>query len=346
MKKKLSIDALNLKYNERISRMLLVLGTFSLIGLSFKKLLYILGRVFNAIYVHSNVPFGAEHIWIPAFLSDITLIFFASIIYCFSELYNFTSYSKKEQTTKYQVTADERYKKLLGILIICIMLTVSTILITIVTFVITDDIPKVIILLGFCIILIFILLDRKNLYTQFKEFTQTFTLDKNGIVLYVVLWFSLGLIFFTLGAYQVGYSEKSYATFKFNNQSTINLDIQFENKVPKEIIIQSDIPEMKPIIIQEDDFFMSYVEATKENFNKPTDLSPVTNQFIYKQSFYEYNYKINIDKLIRQGKNSIIITFKTDDIVNIKKSYKIVNQINNNNGKYELFKQEFNVYLD
>ena len=53
MKKKLSIDALNLKYNERISRMLLVLGTFSLIGLSFKKLLYILGRVFNAIYVHS-----------------------------------------------------------------------------------------------------------------------------------------------------------------------------------------------------------------------------------------------------------------------------------------------------
>lgn len=326
--------------------MLLVFGTFSVIGLSFKKLFYILEKVFNTLYVHSNIPFGAEHIWIPAFLSDITIIFFACIIYCFSELYNFTNYTKKEHRIKYQSVADERYKKLLGILTICITLTVITTVITIIIFAITDILPKVFMTLGFCSILIFILLDRKNLYIQLKDFTQTFTLSKNSIISYVISWVLLGMLFFVLGSSQIGYIEKSYANFNFNNKDILSLDIKFENIVPKEIIIQSDIPEIEPIIINEEDFFMSYAESTKENFNKPTDLSPVTNQFIYKQSFYEYYYKINIDKLIRQGKTSIIITFKTDDIANTKKSYKIVNQINNENGKYELFKQEFKVYLD
>ena len=309
--------------------------------------MYILGSAFNTFYVHSNNPFGAEHILLPVILSDLTLIFFASLFYCISEMYNFTSYTKKEHRVKYQINADDRYKKLLGIIITCITLTVITILVITTIFIITDNLQKIIMILVLSFgILVCILLERKKLYAQFKEFIHTFNLDKGGITFYVILWFVLGVSFLSLGSYLISYSEKSYATFKFNNKNTLSLDIQFENKVPKEILIQSDIPEMDPIIIKEKDFFMSYVEATKENFNKPTDLAPVTNQFIYKQSFYEYNYKINIDKLIQQGKNSIIITFKTDGISNTKKSYKIVTQVNNDNGEYELFKQDFKIYLD
>lgn len=335
------------KYNERISRMLLVIGTFSLVSLLFQGLWQILKNVCNTFYVNSNVPFGTEHILIPILLSDVALIFFASVFYCFSELYNFTNYMKEEYNTKYQITADERYKKLLGILIICITLTIVTTLITMTIFVVTDNTSRLIIILGFSFaILVFILLDRNKLVTGFKDFSFNFKLNKFSIISHIILWFFLSLMFLYLGSAQVDYSERSHAIFKFDSQNTLNLDIQFDNKIPKEIVIQSDAQGTTPIRIEDKEFFMTYVEATKENFNKSTDLAPATNQFIYKQSFYEYHHKTNIDKLLQQGKNTIIITFKVDGVPNTKKSYKIINQINNINGKYELFKQDFEVSLD
>lgn len=169
---------------------------------------------------------------------------------------------------------------------------------------------------------------------------------KVGILslIYIALfWLFLVSFFFTLGSTHVDYYQKNYAIFKFNNQSSLYLDIKFKNKISDEITIQLDKPNSTPIKIKVDDFSKFFVESTKENFNEPTNLNPVTNQLIYKQSFYEYHHKVNIDNLIQEGKNTIIITFKTNELINNKKSYKLINQINYTNGKYDLFKQDLNV---
>lgn len=336
-----------LKYNDRISRILLVIGTFSVIAVLFRRLWIILEKVFNIIYVNSKIPIGAEHIWIPMLLSDITLIFVACVLYCFSELYNFTNYRKNEQKIKYQINADQHFKKLLGILIICVILTVITLIITITIFGVQDNLQRIYMILGIAIFFIIsILAERKKVIEKLNEFTLNFKLDKWSIILNVAIWIILGALFFAGGSLLVGDTQKSYAFFKFDTENALNLNIQFENKIPKEIIVQSDTVKGDSIKINEKDFYMSYVEVTKENYNKTTDLTPITNQFIYKQSFYEYRYKINIDKLIKPGKNTIIITFKTNVETDTKKSFKVLNQINETNGKYEIFKQDFNVSLD
>ena len=64
-----------LTYNERISRMLLVIGTFSLLSFLYVKLWDLLDKVFNTVYINSNIPIGPEHIWIPILLADLSIIF-------------------------------------------------------------------------------------------------------------------------------------------------------------------------------------------------------------------------------------------------------------------------------
>lgn len=336
-----------MKYNERISRLLLVIGTFSLLGLLFQKLWGILPSIFNILYINSKIPIGAEHIWISIFLSDISLIFIASLFYCLCELYNFTTYSQKNYTIKYQTNADKYFKKLLAILIICITLTISTMLITMVIFLISNIWKKFLMLSAFLIISsIIIIFDRKNFLINLQAFVTNFKLNIFSICFYSISWLLLGLLFFLFGSFQIGYSEKSISKFKFENENKLILNIQFENIIPEEIIIQSDMPNTSPIILNKSNFFNTYVEVTKENLENPSDLTPATNQFIYKHSFYEYHSKVDLTNLIQDGKNTIFITFSIDGNPLTKKSYKILNQINKVNNKYEIYRKDFDISLE
>ena len=346
-KSNINTNEFKLKYNERISRLLLVIGTFSLIGLLFQKLWGILPSIFNILYINSKIPIGAEHIWISIFLSDISLIFIASLFYCFSELYNFTTYAKKNYIIKYQTNADKYFKKLLAILIICITLTISTMIITIVIFLISTIWERILMISAFLLIsLITIIFDRKIFLINLQDFATNFKLNLFSICFYSISWLLLGLLFFLFGSFQIGYSEKSISKFKFENENKLVLDIQFENVIPEEIIIQSDMPNTSPIILNKTDFFNAYVEVTKENIESPSDLTPATNQFIYKRSFYEYHSKVDLTNLIQDGKNTVFITFNIDGNSLTKKSYKILNQINKVSNEYELYRKDFDISLE
>lgn len=304
----------------------------------FKNAWNMLRNVFNIIYINTDIPIGAEHILIPIFLSDISLFFLFSFFYCFSELYNFTNYSKSSLKLKYKLNSDKCYKRILGLLTICTALTFITFLITIILFSLTGYLKWfLIVLFLFCTILA--LYNIKKIINNLKVFLLNFHIN---IVRLLAAWVLLNFLFLSFGLSQSNFSEKNYLILKFNNENTLDLDFQFENKIPKEIVIQSD---ETPIKITKEDFLMTYVEVTKENFNDDATLTPLTNQFIYKESFYEYHYKTNLDNLIHEGKNTIVITFEIKNIFSTKKSYKIVNQINYVNGKYELVKKDFNVSL-
>lgn len=355
--KKNNSNKIMLIYNERISRIILIIGTFSIVSFLYAKLWNLLDKVFNVVYINSNIPIGPEHIWVPVLLAELSLIFIFCIRYCYFELFNFSD-NDVSVNNYYKIKADNSFKNILGILKFGGILTLGTILISLIVCAYGSEIIyffdkrntniKHIILIIVIIVLLVILLTLfKLIKKKINIYCNNFLIEfKVNIIAIFGIWLSLAVVFFLFGIFEVGDSEKSNVYINFYNENGVYINFQFENRAPKEIIIQSNNGKANTISIKSNQLYMSYVEATKENYRDNTDVTPLNNQFMYKNSYYKYYDKINISKLVKEGKNSIIITFKLDEVVASKKSYRIVNQFDYINGKIEMFKDKFDISLD
>lgn len=335
----------SISFNERISRIVLVIGTFSLFGFAFNHLLIFLRLSFTTFYINSRFPLGIEHLLTPFLLGGICIIIVMAVFYCCMEFLNFCNYNNINDKMYYKIKADEYYKRLIGVTAICLISSMIVLFVLEVCFIFNGAIQ--IIVICFCILVSIIALYKwlkKGKKFKNPRLFETFMIKVSLLIYIICSWGFLTIFFLFIGVTSLQNIGKSDAIFEFKNDNGLFLNVKFDNKVPDKVIIQSDTNKKDFIEIKKKDFFMACVETTKESINSKYDISPVTDQILYKQSFYEYYDKIDISKLLTEGKNSIVITFYINEVS--KKSFKIVNEINNSNDKLDIYKDSIAVSLE
>jgi hypothetical protein len=332
-----------LTFGDRNARMLLVIGICSVIFIVLKQLGYELLSSFNTFYINREMPLGAEHILIPTILASILIIFGWAILYCSHEFFNFSNAKDKNEEIRYKVKADLAFNKMLDAFIINMFLIAFVIILALLLFGLPTILNKVI---AFAFLFVFLFAIKKEILAYIKKFHTKFRSDKFKYGTCIGIWFFLTLLIIMFGSLQVGNGLKYEGQFIFNNNNGINVDISFSNTLPDNIDILLAEDNSKVITIKGSEFRKAFVEVSNENYTNSSDSVPLTNRFIYRQSFYEYQKKVSLDGLLKEGKNTIIITFKADRASGLKKSCKLVNEIYLNNGVVDIFKNDLTVSLD
>lgn len=335
----------SLSYGERNSRMLLVAGIFGTIYFLYKIACSMLEKAFNVMYINKKNPLGGEHLLIPMFLASISIIFFACIMYCYAEFFNFCNYENTESKINYEKNADDKYKLLLGVLKISVILFIFCSFILIIIFNNNGIWVMILTCIAFSIAVISL---RKEIIKYIRNFIINFIRDRSLIIGIIFTWIGIFFTFLYFGAIFIGDTEKAYSTLKFNSKNGISLNIEFKNKLPENVnvIIINSNKKNKTLKIQEDQFSECYVKATQEDYKNETSIDLNSNKFIYKNSSYDYFTNIKLDNCFNQGKNSVLITFNINETGNRKKTYEIRDDVNIIGNEIQFTKNEINVNLD
>lgn len=336
-----------LDFGKRMSRIILVIGLFSIIGLILKKLYVLMQSTFNEVYINSKLLIGFKHIFASLLLSCAVVIAIVIGIYCIIEFLNFTNYDTEKEKQKYEEKADKWFKKIIAVTLISAMFIIIAFYSLFFIFE-ANVCCKIIVGIIFVIIIctyMFFRQTKKHLNINKPVFFVTFNIDMKTIGKTIAV---IGLLFFTvlyIGAANMYDFQKGNANFHFKQENGLMLNIKFVNVFPDKISISFNNNEKETIILKGNDFLIASVETNKENVKSNFDATKnEEKEGIFNKSFYEYYDNVDISKYLKNGTNTIIITFDINEVD--KKSYRIVNQINKVDNKLEINRDDFSIQFN
>ncbi|MEJ3719947.1 hypothetical protein WGM54_18325 [Paenibacillus polymyxa] len=341
-----------LSFSERTTRLVLVL---TIIGGIFG----FIGRFYLDFFVYSfssRVPMefsiGAEHIVLICLGINLTMIIGNIIVYIWREFNSFNLQTNLVEVTEQKIKkANQAYSNIFKS--INMNLSISSIII-VVFIVVRSFYFKDRLVIGMTLIFTFLILSIIILFCIKKKYkfdpkkilnliTRISITRVWAFVIISFLWCLFGIITMI---------PKQPIDIRFENS---NIVIDSNNYPPQNVSItfmsfdRKGTPLTKKIRLKEDDFKIAFQEVI-ENPNINDDYlyqlrktSPSSDQVIQMgNSMYNYRYKLDYRKYIKEGENFVRITFDAKGFSSNKKTT-IVTPIIYKNKKYDIQQNKFHI---
>ncbi|MDP1509209.1 hypothetical protein L8C07_01810 [Paenibacillus sp. CMAA1739] len=341
-----------LSFSERTTRLALVLTVLTLASGT----LGIVGREFFSFFVYSfssrlymEAPIRSEHVIVLCIAVYISIIISRVLYYVGLEIYSFNVKSNVKASMQ---KADQAYHKIFESMssTLIIMMIVFVLFVIGQFFYFIGHFNIGLIIVFFIIILLSLLLI--GIKNNFK-FVNFKIINFNCLVLpyaqlFVFLIIFLVYLMFALAIMQPGQPidikiDESKIIINSKNYAPINTTIIFAGIDNNETSITREIH------LKESDFKVSYQAVIEERDNKDnflyhwTKFSPNNNKsFKMNNTVYNYHYKLDYKKYIKEGENYVRIVFVTRGLSSSNNT-EIATPITYKDKKYDIQQTEFHI---
>lgn len=325
-----------MNYSERMSRLAASTVLFSFIFIILKYVYYMSMKVGTRIYIDSSIIIGFEHLIGPFMAISLIIVFIYLAKYCFAEYFNFAKYENKNISNEHNLNAEYQYLKFVGVtklvLVYCMFFSICAM------FFLNAKV-MLIFMVSIGVVCCIFTKDRitkiKSIRSKCKEYNALY---KVSIVQTLFFWIigAFFMFFIVLIMYTSMHTKKFSIDFLNEYKNTISFE--FINFTPDKIRIDIENNGIKTTkTISKDELLHSSVELQALNQDKNLLLNLKREEKVYYYDVFSEVYKgeINVEKLLKEGRNSIKIYFYESDST-LTKEYKVINTIDLKQGKVKI----------
>lgn len=333
--------------SDRNSRLILVITLFGALIFLITKVFSFAKNIYSSVYIGDVFPIGVDHIFSHALISNLLVVFFIAILYCYFEAQTYCSYPEGK-LNKYILKANLFYIRLITSIKICFIITLLFFFLMIQFPVINRDTANFLGIVVICIVIIISLSYIKWGKYPFLEnlFLKVKSIMKARTELEIIYYWFLSIVSLFLIIAIVGLQSNLNANIAINFSSkTGQMEITYTDittdMMPKEITYKVNGEERK---IKDSDFMkagssLEFFENRKILFNE----NNISKQ-LYSGTNVLFRTKVDLMKQLNEGINEIEICFDIDDLVgknNGKKKYTIWNSILKKGNSLEITKEKY-----
>jgi hypothetical protein len=338
--------------SDRNSRLVLVITLLGTLTFLITKVFSFVKNIYSSVYIGDVFPIGVDHIFSHALFSNLLVVFFIAILYCYFEAQTYCNYPEGK-LNKYIQKANLFYHRLLTSIKVCFIITFLFFFLMI-QFPIINRVT--VIFFGTVVICMIIIISLSYIkWGKYpfldKLFSKVKRIMKASTELEIIYYWFLSLVSLSLIIALLGLQSNLNANIAVEFSSkTGEMEITYTDTttdmMPKEVTYKINGKEKK---IKESDFMKAGSSiVSSENRKMLFNEKNITKQ-LYNGTNVLYRANVDLMKQLNEGRNDIEISFVVNDLVrenDRKKKYTIWNSIIKKGDSLEITKEKFSLKVN
>lgn len=324
-----------LDFNSRKDRLLLVVSLFGALVFIFSKIHALLEPTFATIYIN-GFPFNTKHVLFTVLLASGIYILFYLLMYAYYEYTTLAQFDSVQEKIHCIRKAETWYKKSITAVKRSVIFSLATTSLSAILFDYQEIVMYILIgvLIGVSIILIGKL---KPVYTLLQKYHLTGTKTKRLMTLSSKLFYTVITLLFLcslVSTYSMQYLDiggKLHVKYEASQKTTVELGFTdaFPDQLDFLVLHGKEEKITMHSSLKQEDFSLFFTEISSQEINERVENTEngAKREVQLNQNQYSFKKTLDVTHQLKDGDNYIIIQFTKKKWFGKQRDYKVLNQV-------------------